>query len=73
MEWINVEDRLPSRPEYDWVLVNVQMVPEGWYGVPAIAELRNDVWYFRHDDEPAEKHLSVKVTHWMELPSHPPK
>lgn len=71
-EWIPVTDRerLPKRPDYDWVLVRVKMNPEGWYGVPHIAELRNGVWYGMgyNEDVPLEEYCSVTVTDWMPLP-----
>lgn len=70
-KWIPVSERLPERPEYDWVLVQVKMNPEDYYGVPHIAELRNGTWY-DEDDLPLEEFRSVKVTHWMPLPE-PPK
>lgn len=66
--WIPVTEQLPTRPEYDWVLVRTKMVPEGWYGVPHIAELRQGVWYSDCCDGPMEHQLGVKVTHWMPLP-----
>jgi hypothetical protein len=72
MNWIKVEDELPDRNLYDWVLVIAKMVPEGWHGVPAVAELRGDnIWYFRDEDLPAEETLGIKVTHWMTLPESP--
>lgn len=66
--WIPVTERLPQKPDYDWVLVKCQMVPEGYFGVPHIAELRNDVWYADCFDAPLEETVSVKVTHWAPLP-----
>jgi len=71
MEWINVEDRLPERPEYDWVLVQVKMIPENYYGIPHVAELRSGKWYISHFDLPLEETCGVKVTHWMPLPGIP--
>lgn len=66
--WIDVLERLPEKPTYDWVLVKCQMVPEGHFGVPHIAELRNGVWYSDGIDTPLEETCGVKVTHWMPLP-----
>jgi len=73
MEWISIKDKLPTRENgYDWVLVIAKMNPENYFGVPAVAELRSGVWYFRDEDKPAEDALGIKVTHWMGLPK-PPK
>jgi hypothetical protein len=73
MEWISTKDKLPTRENgYDWVLVIAKMNPENYFGVPAVAELRSGVWYFRDEDKPAEDALGIKVTHWMDLPK-PPK
>ena len=69
--WISVKDRLPERPLYDWVLVQAKMVPEGWYGVPHIAELRHGVWYDNGYDTPLECTCGVCVTHWQPLPESP--
>jgi hypothetical protein len=72
MRWVSVKKCLPSRDKYDWVLVQVKMIPEGWYGIPHVAELRNGVWFAQClDDKPMEKELSVEVTHWMPLPESP--
>jgi hypothetical protein len=67
--WINVNDRLPQAPDDDWVLVRIEFVPEGYCGVPHIAELRNGVWYSSGLKGPLEETLSVKVTHWMPIPN----
>jgi hypothetical protein len=71
MEWISVKECLPERSSYDWVLVQTKMVPENWYGVPHIAELRGGVWYSKEHDTPLEETCSVAVTHWMPLPEPP--
>lgn len=71
MRWVSVKESLPSREKHDWVLVQVKLIPEGWYGVPHIAELRNGVWFDQYLDNPMEKALSVEVTHWMPLPEPP--
>jgi hypothetical protein len=68
LAWIDVTEKLPTAPEHDWVLVKTKMVPEGYYGVPHIAELRNGVWYSTEYDTPLEETASVKVTHWMDIP-----
>jgi hypothetical protein len=70
-EWIPVSERLPEKPEYDWVLVATKMDPEGWYGVPHVAELRDGKWFAQGDDKPLEEWCAVKVTHWMPLPENP--
>jgi len=71
-EWISVKERLPQKPTFDWVLVLIKMIPEGWFGIPHVAELRNGVWFAEClDDKPMEKELSVEVTHWMPLPEAP--
>lgn len=68
-DWIDVNFKLPEG--HDWVLVACKLDPEGWYGVPHIAELRNGVWYADCFEVPLEN-AGVKVTHWMPLPE-PPK
>ena len=68
-EWISVEERLPDKKEYDWVLVNVLLTSENYYGVPQIAELRNGKWW-GYDDFPLSE-VGCKVTHWMPLPEVP--
>jgi len=74
MEWISLEKERPTRENgYDWVLVIAEMIPEGNLGVPAVAELINNTWYFRDLEQPAENELSIKVTHWMALPNKPNK
>jgi len=72
-EWISVKDRLPEKPDFDWVLVQTKMSPENYYGVPHIAELRNGIWFTDMLDDPMEKTLSINVTHWMPLPEPPSK
>ena len=70
-EWIPVTERLPEKPEYDWVLVQVKMIPENYYGVPHIAELRDGKWYSDCYATPLEETAGVKVTHWQPLPAIP--
>ena len=53
-KWISVEDRLPGK-QHDWVLVACKFVPEGWRGVPHIAEFRNGVWWADCHDAPLAK------------------
>lgn len=68
-KWIPVEERLPDPKEYDWVLVNVLLTPEDYYGVPHIAEFRNGKWW--SDDDFPLSEVGCKVTHWMPLPELP--
>jgi hypothetical protein len=70
-QWIAIEERLPQKPDYDWVLVRCKMDPEEYYGLPHIAELRNGIWYSDCYDGPLEETAGVKVTHWMPLPDDP--
>jgi hypothetical protein len=65
--WVSVSERLPERPLYDWVLVRTRLVPEGFYGGPHVAELRNGVWYCRESDKPMEEELSIKVISWFDM------
>lgn len=70
-DWISVEDisRLPVRGSgYDWVLVRCKMVPEGWIGVPHIAELVDGKWHDQAGNNDMEKALSIKVIEWMPIP-----
>ena len=71
LKWISVNDRLPELPVYDWVLVQAKLMPENWYGVPHIAELRNGVWYSDGYNTPLEETCGIVVTHWMPLPEPP--
>lgn len=73
-EWISVEDRLPDRKEYDWVLgaLMTTELPDGcnYYLPPHIVELRNGEWWTMASDF-SLKDLHAKVTHWMPLPELP--
>lgn len=69
-KWILVAERLPDK-QHDWVLAACKLVPEGFYGVPHIAELRNGKWWADSGDFPLDE-IGVEVTHWMPLPE-PPK
>jgi len=69
--WISVDEKLPEKPIYDWVLIQCKMVPENYYGVPHIGELRHGVWYSDCYDTPLEDAAGVKVTHWCPLPNIP--
>lgn len=71
--WISVKERLPERPEHDWVLVIARFGTEGIFGVPHVAEYVSGKWQFRClDSTDAEDFLQVTVTHWQPLPE-PPK
>lgn len=73
-DWISVEDFLPPKPIFDWVLVQARFGIDGSgdYGVPHIAEYRNNKWHFMdYDYGSAEEAIQVKVTHWMPLPQNP--
>lgn len=71
--WIPVERKLPDPSKYDWVLVQVKLVPEGQYSIPHVAELRGGIWYGMGYPEnfPLEDGCGIKVTHWMPLPAYP--
>ena len=69
-EWVSVDERLPEK-QHDWVLTACKLVPEGYYGVSHIAELRNGKWWADSGDFPLIE-IGVEVTHWMPLPA-PPK
>lgn len=66
IHWIPVTERLPQKPDYDWVLVKTKF-NEGGYGVPHIAELRNGVWYCTECDGPMEETLAVTVVAWADM------
>lgn len=68
-KWIGVDDRLPDKATYDWVLVNILFTECGEYGIPMIAEHRNGEWWDVLDNQLSD--LDIKVTHWMPLPEPP--
>ena len=70
--WISVNDRLPDKAKYDWVLISGEFL-EGGYFVPHVAELRDGVWYASEYERPFEDLCAVKVTHWRPLPPDPKK
>jgi hypothetical protein len=70
--WISVNDRLPDKTKYDWVLISGEFL-EGGYFVPHVAELRDGVWYASEYERPFEDLCAVKVTHWKPLPPDPKK
>lgn len=69
--WIPVSERLPERPEYDWVLVHITLSPDGFVGLPHVAELRRGKWFSTEYDLPIEQILQGTVTHWRPLPPKP--
>ena len=66
-----MKDRLPEKPEYDWVLVHITLSPDGFVGLPHVAELRRGKWFSTEYDLPIEQILQGTVTHWMPLPEPP--
>lgn len=73
MEWISVKERLPEAPEQDWVLVACLFQPEGYYGVPHIAEYGNGKWYENGIGVTTdiEEKYGIEVTHWTVMPDNP--
>lgn len=71
-DWTEIigPESFPPKDQYDWVLVACKLMPEGWYGVPHIAELRGDVWY-EQSGLPLEGAHYLKVTHWAPLLENP--
>lgn len=82
--WISVEERLPEKPEYDWVLVIVRDKRDGFIGIPQIGELRSDgFWHtvtsdsFNTSDfrriynttDALGEILKQEVVAWMPIPS----
>lgn len=82
--WISVEDRLPEKPEYDWVLVIVRDKRDGFIGIPQIGELRSDgFWHTVTSDsfntpdfrriynttDALGEILKQEVVAWMPVPS----
>ena len=50
--WISVNERLPEKPKYDWVLVIIRDKRDGFIGLPQIGELRSDgFWHTRESDD----------------------
>lgn len=82
--WISVEERLPEKPEYDWVLVIVRDKRDGFIGIPQIGELRSDgFWHTVTSDsfntpdfrriynttDALGEILKQEVVVWMPIPS----
>lgn len=80
VEWISVEDRLPTDLD-DWVLISyVDQINHELRFVPSIGKLRDGIWVTlesevdslkRKEKVDFEKDYLVKVTHWMPLPDSP--
>lgn len=73
-QWISVEESLPDRKEYDWVLTQIQM-DDGFMCVPTVGEIRSDgYWHCAEYDElykigeSFEKEMGCKVIAWMPIP-----
>ena len=50
--WISVNERLPEKTKYDWVLVIIRDKRDGFIGLPQIGELRSDgFWHTRESDD----------------------
>ncbi len=50
--WVSVEERLPDKNVYDWVLVIVRDKRYGFIGIPQIGELRSDgFWHTTASDD----------------------
>lgn len=75
--WISVDDHLPDKDKYDWVLVQTWICEDflddvmEYFGTPHIAELRDGKWYDTEADVDMESAYMIKVTHWMPLPPFP--
>ena len=80
VEWISVEDRLPTDLD-DWVLISyVDQINHELRFVTSIGKLRDGIWVTlesevdslkRKEKVDFEKDYLVKVTHWMPLPDSP--
>ena len=73
-QWINVEESLPDRKEYDWVLTQIYM-DDGFMCVPKVCEIRSDgYWHCAEYDElykigeSFEKEMGCKVIAWLPIP-----
>lgn len=82
--WISVKERLPEKPEYDWVLVIVRDKRDDFIGIPQIGELRSDgFWHTVTSDsfntpdfmriynttDALGEILKQEVVAWMPIPS----
>ena len=73
-QWISVEESLPDRKEYDWVLIQIYM-DDGFMCVPKVGEIRSDgYWHCAEYDElykigeSFEKGMGCKVIAWLPIP-----
>ena len=73
-QWIRMDESLPDRGKYDWVLIQIQM-DDGFMCVPNVGEIRSDgYWHCAEYDEiykngeSFEKEMGCKVIAWMPIP-----
>lgn len=73
-QWISVEEALPDRIGYDWVLIQIQF-DNGFMCAPKIGEIRIDgYWHCADYDEfykigeSFEEKVGCKVIAWMPIP-----
>ena len=73
-QWIKVDESLPDRGKYDWVLIQIQM-DDGFMCVPKVGEIRSDgYWHCAEYDElykigeSFEKGMRCKVIAWLPIP-----
>ena len=78
-QWIKVDESLPDRGKYDWVLIQIQM-DDGFMCVPKVGEIRSDgYWHCAEYDEiykngeSFEKEMGCKVIAWLPIPKFEPK
>lgn len=77
-QWISVEEALPDRIGYDWVLIQIQF-DNGFMCAPKIGEIRIDgYWHCADYDEfykigeSFEEKVGCKVIAWMPIPKFEP-
>ncbi len=67
--WISVKDRLPERPEHDWVLVIARFGTEGIFGVPHVAEYVFGKWQFSCLDSTDAEDFFASDSHPLAAPA----
>ena len=66
--WISVDEILPDKLGFDWVLIKIVDKENPDFGsLPYIAELRNGVWYSNEFDKPIEEVLDMQVVYWKPI------